>query len=142
MMPLIVLVAVTVVAYELGAWRVPALHSWPAAVRLGLAAMFCFTALSHFTPMRHDLVRMLPPWVPYPEAVIVLTGVCELLGGIGLLVPRTRRSAAIALVLFLVAVFPANVHAAQAGLELGGRPVTPGSGFLAALSGVLDWLVP
>jgi uncharacterized membrane protein len=125
MVPLIVLIAVALVARLLGAWRVRALDSWPAAIRVGLAAMFCFTAMAHFTPMRQDLARMLPPWVPSPEAVILFTGVCEVAGAIGLLVPRTRRIAAVALVLFLIAVFPANVHAAQAGVELRGTPATP-----------------
>lgn len=125
MAPLIVLIAVVLLARLLGAWKVGSLDSWPAAVRAGLAAMFCFTAMAHFGPMRHDMVRMLPPWVPSPEAVILFTGLCEIAGAIGLLVPRTRRIAAIALILFLIAVFPANLHAARTGVSLGGNPVTP-----------------
>lgn len=125
MAPLVVLIAAVLLARLLGAWKIRGLNSWPAATRAGLAAMFCFTAVAHFGPMRHDMVRMLPPWVPSPEAVILFTGVCEIAGAIGLLVPRTRRIAAIALVLFLIAVFPANMHAARTGVSLGGSPVTP-----------------
>jgi uncharacterized membrane protein len=44
---------------------------------------------------------------------------------VGLLVPRTRRAAAVALIVFLVAVLPANIHAARSGLTLRGAPVTP-----------------
>ncbi len=87
--------------------------------------MFAFTAIAHFNEMRHELAEMVPAWVPNPEFVIVFTGLCELAGAVGLLIPKTRRAAAVALVLFLIAVFPANVHAAQAGVLLRGQPATP-----------------
>ncbi|HEY6066298.1 MAG TPA: hypothetical protein VIY96_09095 [Thermoanaerobaculia bacterium] len=53
------------------------------------------------------------------------TGVLEILGAIGLLVPATRRLAAGGLALMLVALFPANVSAARRRLTLRGKPVTP-----------------
>ena len=90
-----------------------------------LAVMLCFTAAAHFNSMRADLVRMVPPMVPYPELMVSLTGVCEIMGAIGLLVLRTRRVAAFALILFLIAVLPANIHAAQSGVTLRGAPATP-----------------
>jgi uncharacterized membrane protein len=101
------------------------LNSWAAAVRLGLAVMLVFTASAHFTSTRHDLVRMVPDAVPYPMAVIHVTGVCEILGAIGLLVPQARRVAGGALIVFFIAVLPANIHAAQAGVTLRGEPPTP-----------------
>jgi uncharacterized membrane protein len=75
--------------------------------------------------MRADLVRMVPPAIPRPGLMVTFTGICEILGAIGLLVPRTRRVAAVALIVFLVAVLPANIHAALSGLTLRGAPVTP-----------------
>ncbi len=75
--------------------------------------------------MRDDLIRMVPPSVPYPELMVTFTGVCEILGAVGLLVPRTKRVSALALILFLIAVLPANIYAAQAELTLCGSPVTP-----------------
>lgn len=57
--------------------------------------------------------------------MVTFTGVCEILGAIGLLVPRTRRIAAFALILFLIAVLPANIHAALSGATLRGAPATP-----------------
>jgi uncharacterized membrane protein len=125
MVPLIVLVVSTLVARGIGALGVGLLRDWAAATRVGLAVMFCFTAVAHFNEMRPDLVAMVPPAVPYPELVVTITGICEILGAVGLLVPRTRRLAAVALIVFLVAVLPANVHAARAGATLGGSPVTP-----------------
>ncbi|KAB2962186.1 MAG: DoxX family membrane protein [Thermoanaerobaculia bacterium] len=125
MAPLIVLVAVALTARLLGWFGVPALREWAAATRVGLAAMFAFTAAAHFTDLRADLIRMVPPEIPNPEFVVTFTGICELLGAVGLLLPRTRRAAAVALIVFLLAVFPANLHAALSGATLGGTPVMP-----------------
>jgi uncharacterized membrane protein len=125
MAPLIVLVVSTFLARLAGRLGVAGLQYWSAATRLGLAVMFLVTAAAHFTSMRADLVRMVPPSVPNPELMVTVTGVCEVLGAIGLVIPRTRRVAAVSLVLFLVAVLPANIHAAQSALTLNGAPVTP-----------------
>ena len=53
------------------------------------------------------------PGLPSPEALVALTGACELAAAAGLLVPRTRRLAGRCLVAFLAAVFPANAYAAR-----------------------------
>jgi uncharacterized membrane protein len=58
---------------------------------------------------------MMPPWLPWPAALIAVSGACEILGGIGILVPGTRRAAAWGLVALLAAVFPANLHVALMG---------------------------
>lgn len=125
MAPLIVLVAVTLLARILGHLGVSGLRTWMAATRVGLAVMLCFTAAAHFNSMRPDLIRMVPPGVPNPALMVTFTGVCEILGAIGLLVPRTRRLAAVALIVFFLAVLPANIHAARAGMTIGGSDVTP-----------------
>jgi len=125
MAPLIVLVIVASVARLSGQLGIRALRNWPAAIRVGLAVMFCFTAVAHFNNVRGDLIRMVPSWVPWPEFMVTFTGICEILGAIGLLIPWTRRVAAIALILFLIAVLPANIYAAAAGVTLRGEAVTP-----------------
>jgi uncharacterized membrane protein len=125
MVPLIVLILVTLLARVIGHLRVVALSNWQAATRVGLAVMLCFTATAHFNSMRADLIRMVPPAVPNPELMVTITGLCEILGAIGLLISKTRRIAAVALVLFLIAVLPANIHAARAGVTLGGAAATP-----------------
>jgi uncharacterized membrane protein len=125
MAPLIVLVVVTLVARLIGHFGVAHLRDWAAAVRVGLAVMFLFTAAAHFNSTRPDMVAMVPPFVPNPEMMVTFTGIAEILGAIGLLVPRTRRIAAIALILFLLAVLPANIYAAQAGLTIRGSAATP-----------------
>ena len=125
MAPLIVLVIVALLARLIGQLGVAHLRDWAACTRVGLAVMLCFTAAAHFNSMRPDMVAMVPPSVPNPEFMVTLTGICEVLGAIGLLVPRTRRIAAVALMVFLVAVLPANIHAAQTGVTLGGAAATP-----------------
>ena len=125
MAPLVVLVAVIFVARVIGQLGVAHLRDWAASTRVGLAVMLGFTAAAHFNSMRPDMVAMVPPFVPNPEFMVTFTGICEILGAIGLLVPRTRRIAAVALIVFLLAVLPANVHAAQAGVTLRGAPATP-----------------
>jgi uncharacterized membrane protein len=126
MAPLIVLAIVTVLARLAGRLGgVTALWNWRAATRVGLAVMFCFTAAAHFNSMRSDLVRMVPPSVPNPGLMVTITGICEILGAVGLLLPPTRRIAGLALVLFLVAVLPANIHAARTGVTLRGAAATP-----------------
>jgi uncharacterized membrane protein len=124
MVPLIVLVVVTLLARLGGQLGIRPLREWSAAIRVGLAVMLSFTAAAHFNSMRGDMIRMVPPSVPNPELMVTFTGICEILGAIGLLVPRTRRIAAIALILFLVAVLPANIHAANAGVTFRGVPAT------------------
>ena len=125
MAPLIVLVIVASLARLSGWLGIRALRDWQAATRVGLATMFCFTAVAHFNNIRADLIRMVPPWVPWPELMVTFTGICEVLGAIGLLISRTRRFAAVALILFLIAVLPANIHAAVSGVTLRGEAVTP-----------------
>ena len=125
MAPLIVLVATALLARLAGWMGVAWLRSWAAATRVALAVMLCLTAAAHFNNMRPDLIRMVPPFIPNPELMVTFTGICEILGAIGLLVPRTRRFAAVALIVFLIAVLPANIHAARSGVTLGGAPATP-----------------
>ncbi|HSN37237.1 MAG TPA: DoxX family membrane protein [Arthrobacter sp.] len=124
MAPLITLLAVTLLLRTAGAAGIRPLRSWHTSLRGGLAAMFTLTGTAHFNGMRGDLVAMVPPALPYPELLVTVTGVLELLGAAGLLYRRTAPWAAGGLALLLVAMFPANVHAALAGLMLNGAPAT------------------
>src|SRR5918998_3860500 len=87
------------------------LSSWRDAGLGALAIMFLFTSTAHFSGMKHDLAAMMPGPLPDGLWIIYLTGLFEIAGAVGLLVPRTRRLAGVLLVLLLVALFPANVNA-------------------------------
>ncbi|MBC7368909.1 MAG: DoxX family membrane protein [Undibacterium sp.] len=79
-----------------------------------LAVFFVAAGLNHFRDPATYL-GMMPPWLPWPGAMNAISGAAEVLGGIGLLVPVTRRAAGWGLIALLVAVFPANVHVAMQG---------------------------
>jgi uncharacterized membrane protein len=59
-----------------------------------------------------------PDWVPQPSMVVFATGVCEILGAAGLIIPRYRRVSAICLAVYAVAVYPANINHAMIDLAL------------------------
>jgi uncharacterized membrane protein len=87
-------------------------RSWPKRIGLAvLAAFFVFMGVMHFVAPE-GMVASVPPWLPNAPLLVAVSGVFEILGGIGVLVPRTRRLAGWGLIALLVAVYPANVHMA------------------------------
>ena len=125
MVSLFVLVVSFLFLRGLGLLGVTRLSSWRVAGRGALVIMFLFTGTSHFTSMKYDFAAMIPPPLPNDLWVIYLTGVLEIAGAVGLLIPRTRRPAGICLVLMLAALFPANVYAALNEIPLRGQAATP-----------------
>ena len=113
MEPVIALIGVTALLLLLGAMGVRRLRPWPVALRGGLAAMFTLTGVAHFVGMRDELVAMVPPSIPAPELMVKITGLLELAGAAGLLIGWAVPYAAAGLTLQLLAMFPANVYAAQ-----------------------------
>jgi uncharacterized membrane protein len=76
-----------------------------------LAVLYVFAGALHFVKPEAYL-PMMPAYLPAHLALIYASGVAEILGGVGLLVPATRRAAAWGLVALLLAVWPANFHIA------------------------------
>ena len=78
---------------------------------LGLSAFFVVAGANHF--VNPDFyVAMMPPYLPAHLALVNLSGVFEILGGVLVLVPRVRGAAGWGVVVLLLAIFPANVHMA------------------------------
>ncbi|PRY56910.1 DoxX family protein [Glycomyces artemisiae] len=126
MAPVITLTAVTLLARLAGLLGADALTDWQLCLRIGLAAMFTLTGAVHFHPkFRTDMARMIPERLPAPAALVALTGVLELAGAAGLLIPATATAAALCLAALLVAMYPANYSAAKRGIPLAGSPATP-----------------
>lgn len=77
-----------------------------------LGAFFIAAGANHFV---HPAVyqQIVPPSFPSPALLVVISGVAEIAGGIGVFIARTRKAAGIGLVLLLLAVFPANIYMAQ-----------------------------
>ena|ERR1700677_4271711 len=95
-------------------------------LRFLLAALFLFAGTVHLASPTLFLPIM-PPWIPFPMACIIVSGIAELAGGFGLLVPSRsiRTAAGWGLILLLVAVFPANVYMAAAHIQVHGIPHEP-----------------
>jgi uncharacterized membrane protein len=66
-------------------------------------------------------VAMMPAELPWPLALVYISGVAEIAGGLGLIFPATRRATAWGLILLFLAVFPANVNMALNDIPLDGR---------------------
>lgn len=92
---------------------------------MALAAIFyVFTGTLHF--LKPDMyVRIMPPYLPWHLAMVLISGAGEIIGGLGLLVPQTRRPAAWGLVALLIAVFPANLYMATNPMESGTVSIAP-----------------
>ena len=80
-------------------------------VRFALAALFIASGTGHFVRSEF-FTAIMPPWLPWPLALVWISGFLEIAGAIALLVPATRRAAGIGLIALMVGVFPANVHMA------------------------------
>jgi uncharacterized membrane protein len=79
------------------------------------AAVFFIAAGANHFRSPETYFGMMPPWLPWPVGLNLISGAAEILGGLGLLVPATRRFAGGGLIVFLAVVFPANVHVAFMG---------------------------
>jgi uncharacterized membrane protein len=122
MAPAIVLLLVFAVLRCAGLAGVAALDNWGTPLRAALCTMFLVTASAHWGRSRLDLISMVPRILPVPGLIVSATGVLEILGAAGLLIPFTARAAAVCLALLLVAMFPANARAARERLTILGRP--------------------
>ena len=79
--------------------------------RAVLSLLFVAAGLNHFrSPALYAAI--VPPYLPFPLALVALSGIAEIAGGVGVAVPRTRRAAGWGLLALLLAVFPANVYMA------------------------------
>jgi uncharacterized membrane protein len=87
----------------------------PILKRVGLVLVFLwflFGGVAHFSLTGMEM-RIVPPVIPWPRAAVLISGVFELLGAVGILIPVTRRAAGIGLFLLTIAVTPANVYMLQ-----------------------------
>ena len=78
---------------------------------IAVALFFLVAGVSHFTNPQF-FVAIVPPYLPAAVALVSISGVFEILGGLGVLPSATRRAAGWGLLVLLVAVYPANIHMA------------------------------
>lgn len=85
-------------------------------VRLSIAALLVVAGTLHLLRPQIFLAQV-PDFLPFRSAIVHVSGVIEILLGLGLLIPALRRRAAIATAVFLVAIFPGNVWQAVAQVD-------------------------
>jgi uncharacterized membrane protein len=89
-----------------------------------MSALYVYAGFSHLSNPAFFLAIM-PPELPEPELLNVVSGLAEITLGVFLLEPRTRVYAAWALIALLIAVFPANLYVATENVGMpGGEPGT------------------
>ena len=89
------------------------------AARWLLALLYLIAGVAHLRSPA-GFVAITPGWVPFPEHVVLLTGIAEIAGAIGLAIPPLVRPAAIGLALYALCVWPANIHHALNDIPIGG----------------------
>jgi uncharacterized membrane protein len=88
---------------------------WVMGLLYVLAGVLHFTATEFYT-------QIMPPYLPWHVELVWLSGVIEIVLGILVIVPATRVMAAWGIILLLIAIFPANLHAAMHDVQLVHRP--------------------
>lgn len=73
--------------------------------------LFIAAGANHFINPKFYL-SIMPPYLPWPYTLVMLSGIAEIVLGVGLLIPQSSQYAAWGLILLLIAVFPANIHMA------------------------------
>lgn len=93
-------------------------------LRLSLAVLMVFAGVWHFVAPGFFTV-MVPPQLPWPLALVLISGAAEIGLGLGLLHPRLRPLSAKGLIALYIAVFPANLYMALAEIPLAGIRTEP-----------------
>ena len=76
-----------------------------------MSIMLFFTAIGHFA-FNKGMAMMLPPFIPFKRETVYVTGLIEILAGIGLLITPYRHMTAVLLIIFFILILPANIYAA------------------------------
>ncbi|MDQ2666826.1 MAG: DoxX family protein [Gemmatimonadota bacterium] len=74
-----------------------------------IALIFAASGVLHLVKPQ-PYVSIMPPWLPAPLALVIVSGICEIAGAAGILLPFTRVAAGWGLIALLLAVFPANIQ--------------------------------
>jgi uncharacterized membrane protein len=87
--------------------------------RILLATFFIVAGIMHFRATSFFL-KIMPPYIPFHLEMVYLSGVFEILGGVGVLIPQVRQWAGYGLIALLIAVFPANLYMATNNVQIDG----------------------
>lgn len=109
-------------------------------LRIVLAIFYVAAGIAHLKSPA-GFIAITPDWVPFAQQVVLLTGIAEIAGAIGLFIPRFRKAAGIGLALYAVCVWPANFNHALNDIIIGGTDLGWGyHGPRLAFQPVFIWL--
>jgi len=91
----------------------------PEVHRYLIAVLFLITGIFHFIKPKL-FTNIMPDYIPYHLAMVYISGVAEIMGGLGILIERTQLWAAWGLILLLIAVFPANINMTVESIQKSG----------------------
>jgi len=94
------------------------------AGRVGIAAVFAFTALGHFAKA-DAMLPMLPSWMPWRRALIYTSGILEILFVLALLAGFALFGIGLSIVAYLILILPSNIYAAVQLIPFGGHSIGP-----------------
>lgn len=120
MAPLIIIIACFGITLVINKFLLNDRFSLSFIGRFSLAIMLLFTGIAHFA--KTDLmIEMMPEIVPLKKETVYLTGILEILASVGLVVTQKfAKLSSIMLILFFLAILPANIIGSIEGVELGG----------------------
>ena len=88
-------------------------------LRVLMGVLFILAGVMHFVRLQFYL-NIMPPFLPYHLELVYISGVLEILGGFGVLIPSFRRFSGYGLIGLLIAVFPANIYMLTHNIEVVG----------------------
>ena len=97
------------------------LHSWRQVLLMTMSLVLFFAGASHFSKVRFEFEKMIPPMIPARMWIVYSTGAIEIIGAIALQIPSLQILSATLLIIFLITVFPANYYAAKSGTPFRGK---------------------
>lgn len=86
-------------------------YDFPLSARIAMSVMLVFTAIAHFA-FAKGMAMMIPDFIPFKSAMVMLTGLIEIAAAIGLLIPGLRVLTGWLLIIFFILILPANIQSA------------------------------
>jgi uncharacterized membrane protein len=144
-LPISTLVLTVVAFFVLARGRFVPFGRWQKVLRVVVALPLFVSGVGHFVRMEM-FASIVPPIFPQREFLVILTGIFELAGAIGLLLPRSTRMASTCLGVLMIAVFAANIYVANRAVDGLHMPSVPVRTVLQAFYIVLllasGWGIP
>lgn len=119
MLPLIILFGTFGILFLLNKFTLGGIWSISFIGRASMAAMLLLAGIAHFIYFE-QMAAMMPDFIPFKLEIVYFTGICELLAVFGLLWNRTTKLTSVMLIIFFLAILPANIMGAVKGVNIPG----------------------